>query len=318
MKRLCQLVCLSFSMLASSCTHEPDAYLFSYFKGNGENGLHLAYSHDGLTWIALRRDQSFLTPQVGAAKLMRDPSVVEGPDGVFHMVWTAGWWEKGIGVAHSENLLQWSEQAFVPVMAHEENAVNCWAPEIFYDDVIRKYVIYWATTIPGRFPEGEGRGDKGQNDVILNHRIYYVTTEDFKDYSETKLLYDDGFSAIDAFIIKENGEYVMFLKNETRFPEPEKNIRIATSDHVLGPYSSASEPITGDYWAEGPAAIRIKDKWHVYFDKYQLHQYGVIVSDDLQNWIEKSDSLHMPEGIRHGTAFRVAGTILANLQTNPQ
>jgi hypothetical protein len=102
------------------------------------------------------------------------------------------------------------------------------------------------------------------------------------------------------------------------FPEPEKNIRIATSDHVLGPYSSASEPITGDYWAEGPAAIRIKDKWHVYFDKYQLHQYGVIVSDDLQNWIEKSDSLHMPEGIRHGTAFRVAGTILANLQTNPQ
>ena len=25
-------------------------YLFSYFKGNGEDGLHLAYSNDGLKW----------------------------------------------------------------------------------------------------------------------------------------------------------------------------------------------------------------------------------------------------------------------------
>jgi hypothetical protein len=70
------------------------SYLFAYFVGNGEDGLHLASSDDGLTWNALRGGASFLTPTVGS-KLMRDPCVVLGPDGVFHMVWTTGWWDRG-------------------------------------------------------------------------------------------------------------------------------------------------------------------------------------------------------------------------------
>ena len=40
-------------------------YLFSSFRGNGDDGLHLAYSHDGLKWIALNNDKSFLKPEVG-------------------------------------------------------------------------------------------------------------------------------------------------------------------------------------------------------------------------------------------------------------
>ena len=65
-----------------------NVYLFSYFKGNGEDGLHLAYSHDGLKWLALKNDKSFLTPNIGKDKLMRDPSICQGPDGTYHMVWT--------------------------------------------------------------------------------------------------------------------------------------------------------------------------------------------------------------------------------------
>ncbi len=34
---------------------EP-VYIFSYFKGNGEDGLHPAYSNDGYNWTALRHD----------------------------------------------------------------------------------------------------------------------------------------------------------------------------------------------------------------------------------------------------------------------
>ena len=48
------------------------AYLFSSFRGNGQDGLHLAYSHDGLKWTALKSDKAFLKPKVGG-KLMRDP-----------------------------------------------------------------------------------------------------------------------------------------------------------------------------------------------------------------------------------------------------
>ena len=41
---------------------EKETYLFSYFKGNGEDGLHFAQSDDGLKWKTLKNDQSFLTP----------------------------------------------------------------------------------------------------------------------------------------------------------------------------------------------------------------------------------------------------------------
>jgi hypothetical protein len=52
---------------------EKDVYLFSYFKNNGEDGLHLAYSYNALQWEALRQNQSFLKPTAGKDQLMRDP-----------------------------------------------------------------------------------------------------------------------------------------------------------------------------------------------------------------------------------------------------
>ena len=94
-------------------------YLFAYFKNNGEDGLHLAHSRDGLKWRALNEDKPYLTPIVGSQKLMRDPCIIQGPDGVFHMVWTTGWRGQDIGIAHSKDLINWSEQKAIPVMAHE-------------------------------------------------------------------------------------------------------------------------------------------------------------------------------------------------------
>ena len=38
---------------------------FLSFRGNGEDGLHLAYSPDGLKWTPLGGDKSFLKPRVG-------------------------------------------------------------------------------------------------------------------------------------------------------------------------------------------------------------------------------------------------------------
>lgn len=37
--------------------------LFSYFVGNGEDGLHLARSADGYKWEAIGGGKSFLTPK---------------------------------------------------------------------------------------------------------------------------------------------------------------------------------------------------------------------------------------------------------------
>src|SRR5690606_31914903 len=94
---------------------QEDVYLYSYFTGNGDDGLHLAYSNDGYSWEALNDGKSLLTPTAGGDKLMRDPCIIRGGDGLFHMVWTVSWNEKGIGYANSKDLVHWSEQQFIPV-----------------------------------------------------------------------------------------------------------------------------------------------------------------------------------------------------------
>jgi hypothetical protein len=281
------------------------AYLFCYFKGNGEDGLHLAYSNDGFSWKSLHGDSSYLKPEVGSDKLMRDPCIIKGGDGLFHMVWTVSWKEKGIGHASSKDLIHWSKQEYIPVMEHEATAKNCWAPEIFYDKTSKQYMLYWATTIPGRFPKTDSLGDN-------NHRIYYVTTKDFKTYSETRLLYDQGFNVIDATIQKQGNKYVMILKDETKKPV-QKNLRVAFSDNLTSGYGKPSAPITGNYWAEGPTAIKINNEWIVYFDKYTQHKYGAVSSTDLINWTDISDKVKFPAGTRHGTVFTVTENELSKL-----
>jgi hypothetical protein len=276
-----------------------ERYLFSYFKGNGEDGLHLAYSEDGLKWRALGGDSAFFKPTVGKEKLTRDPSIVRGPDGTYHMVWTAGWNEHGFGYARSRDLITWTNETYVPVMAYEPTALNTWAPEIFYDAPRGRYLIFWATTIPGRF-KGDSAGDAGK----YNHRIYYVTTTDFATYSKAKILYDHDFSVIDAFMIRDGTRYVMFLKDETLKP-PQKNIRLAYAERPEGPWTRPTTRITGDYWAEGPTALHVGNRWLVYFDRYREHRYGALASPDLKTWGDVSAQLVMPAGIRHGTAFRV-------------
>jgi hypothetical protein len=273
--------------------------LFAYFKGNGEDGLHLAYSKDGYKWSALKGDSSFLTPAVSKDKLMRDPCIIRGGDGLFHMVWTVSWNDKGIGYASSKDLVHWSEQQFIPVMAKEDSARNCWAPEITYDAASKTYMIYWSTTISGRYTETAATKESG-----YNHRLYYVTTKDFKTYSATKLLYEPGFNVIDATIVKEGKRYMMVMKDETIEP-PAKNLRLAFSNQLTGPYTKAGPSITGKYWAEGPTTLKIGKTWLIYFDKYTEHKYGAIRSTDLKEWKDISDEVSLPKGLRHGTIFQV-------------
>jgi hypothetical protein len=145
--------------------------------------------------------------------------------------------------------------------------------------------------------------------------MYYCTTKDFTNFSETRLLYDHGFNVIDATIHKIEGEFVMFLKDETKNPEPEKNIRIARSKELYGNYTAASEPITGD-WVEGPTAVQTESGWVVFFDMYRAHKMGAVFSTDLQNWTDISDQVRFPEGTRHGSVFTVERSIFHNLMEN--
>ena len=299
MKQICIAIAAFFLVGCNSHAQDDRVFLFAYFKGRGD-GLHLAYSKDGLRWSAMFNDSTILKPQLSKDKLFRDPCIVKGGDGKWHMVWTVSWNDKGIGYASSDDLFHWSEQQYLPVMQHEDSARNAWAPEINYDPQSGEYLLYWATTISGRFPSKDTAAESG-----YNHRIYATTTKDFKTFNPTKLFYEPGFSVIDASIVKHADQYIMFLKNETRSPV-EKNIRMATAKALKGPYSQPGDAITGKYWAEGPTALFNKSKWIVYFDKYRDHKYGALQSSDLEEWEDISDKIELPPGIRHGTTFSVS------------
>lgn len=317
LKTLSNFICImSAAILSTSCAsvgsekEKSETFLFSFFREpNGQGGLQLATSTNGLNWTEIKAPSAtgFIKPEVGG-KLMRDPSLALGSDGTFHMVWTTSWGRPPVfGYASSKDLIHWSEQQAIPVMEDAPDCKNVWAPELFYDAKNAEWIIFWASTVPGKFPETEKSGDH-------NHRIYCVTTKDFKTFSKTKLFYDGGFNVIDATILEAKGKFYLVVKDETKDPV-KKDLHLAVSDIAAGPYSKAGPAISGD-WVEGPSAIQIGDEYYIYFDHYANPKYyGGIKSTDLEHWQNVSASMTFPKGFRHGTVLRVPSAVVNNLQS---
>lgn len=292
---------------------ETTSYVFTHFVGNGQDGLHLAVSDDGYRWARANQGRSVMAPALGKEKLVRDPCIVQGPDGVYHMVWTIGWNGGGIGYACSKDLLNWSEQRELPVMAHEPGALNAWAPEIAYDSRRGEYLIVWASTIPGRFPETDGTSEQR-----YNHRMYATTTRDFNTFTPTRLFYDPGFSVIDATFLDFNGKQYLIVKDETLTP-PRKHLRLAEAASLQGPFGALQPPLSRPgLWAEGPSALQIGDYAVVYMDAYRDGFYTAMRSRDLVNWEDISSLLHFPDEhtkarMRHGTVIAIPRALARQL-----
>ncbi len=285
-----------------SCKPEKEYYMFTSFKEPATEGLFFLYSDDGYEWT--RIEKSFLQPEVGQQKVMRDPSIAQGADGIYHLVWTSSWrGDLGFGHASSKNLVDWSEQDFIPVMAFDTSTVNVWAPELFYDQDENRYIIIWAATIPFKF-------EKGIEDEKNNHRMYFTTTKDFKTFSDTKLFLDPGFSVIDAVIVKrDENDFVLVLKDNTR---PNRNLKVAFSDNPLGPWENISSPFTG-FLTEGPTVLKLDDDYLIYYDQYRTKTYGASLTRDFVTFDSISLRIKIPEGHKHGTIFKANKMILARL-----
>ncbi len=275
-------------------TTAKEAYIFSYFCGQSD-GLHLAVSDDGLNWTALNGNKSVLKPTVGKDRLMRDPSICRGPDGVYRMVWTTSWHDRIIGYAETRDFVNWSEQRAIPVMEYEKGCRNCWAPELTYDPDTGTYHIYWASTISGR---GDG------------HRIYRTTTRDFKTFTPTEKWFDPGFSVIDAAIVRDSltHDWVMTIKDEREKPVAKKHILTTRTKSLdKGFPTKLDGPINfGPDWVEGPSPFLVGKEIYVCFDNYRRGRYNMISSSDGgKTWKDRTAELHLPKGIRHGTVIAV-------------
>lgn len=281
---------------------EKELFLFTSFHEPANEGLRFLYSEDGYNWDSI--SGIWLNPSLGDQKLMRDPSIVKGPDNLYHLVWTTSWkGDLGFGYAQSKDLIHWSEQKMIPAMK-DTTTVNVWAPELFYDDVNDQYIIVWASCVPGEF-------EKGVEDEDNNHRLYYLTTKDFETFSETNLFLDPGFSVIDAVIVKRaDNDYVLVSKDNTR---PNRNLKISFAESSVGPYSKPSDPFT-EKFVEGPTVTKVGEEYLIYFDMYRKKKYGAMKTTDFIHFEDITDEIRIPNGHKHGTVIKVPASVVEEMK----
>lgn len=292
-------------VLLFSCQTEKEFYVSTSFHEPADEGLRFIYSKDGIHWDSIAG--TWLKPEVGTQKIMRDPSIARSADGTYHLVWTSSWkGDQGFGYANSKDLIHWSEEKFIPVMEHDSTAVNVWAPELFYDDEKDEFIVIWASCVPFKF-------EKGIEDEYNNHRLYYITTKDFNTISDTKLYYDPGYSSIDAVLVKRAvKDYVLVVKDNTRNC---RDIKVAFGESPTGPFGPTSEAFTPEF-CEGPTVAKVGDEYYIYYDAYREKKFGAMKTKDFINFMDETDNISMPEGHKHGTIFKAPAFVVANLIRN--
>ncbi len=304
-----------------------DVFLLPYFLGNGETGVYLAYSRDGLNFKWLADGKVVMpAPAWGDESLTRDPSILYH-DGTFHMVWTTSWKSRSIGYAHSKDLLHWSKPKKIDVWGDFTAVINTWAPELHWDPEEKEFLIIWSSTTLEELNDNDGSNNSPDND----HRTYAIRTRDFEKISKPALFYSPQapeYSVIDPYIAHDDrgtpnvndDRWVMVIKNELNPQRGGKNLRLTFSKRMQGPYGTKLGPaIVGagtdivDRMGEGPSLFKYKNLWHLYWDAPgSKYSYCLATSPDLVHWKNRSAEMSLPtKRMRHGTVLVVPAKAVA-------
>lgn len=313
---------------ATRCS--PGAWVLSYFGPNQDvrsDSLHLAYSTDGLHWSPLADGQPAYRLTGMGTNHIRDPFLFRKNDGTFVYIatdWTlaendANYWNRPsskIFVADSSDLITFTNPRLLTLTnlpGPNSTPMHAWAPEAYYDPDRELYAIIWSG-----------------NDTTGANRIYVSYTEDFVTIVNPTpdVLFDPGYSVIDATITQWNGRNYLFFKDETdnsgsALTGSGKDIQIARSPTL------ALDPATFTRWSpnyitrgstqsrrratEGPFVIKDprQDRWYLFADYYlNGGVFGCWTTTDLDtdpgSWTElPSTDYSFPSGVRHASAVRV-------------
>lgn len=282
------------------CDTTQPYYLFCFFRDQHQ-GMCYAISTDGYFWQPLNNNQPYLVPKIGKEKLMRDPSINLGPDGIYRVVWTTGWHGNSIGFSSSKDLIHWNKERLLPVMKDIEGVKHCWAPEIFYDDLKQQYMVFWSSPV----------------DTVWS--IYYTVTKDFKRFSQPKILFSNGLSGggkagdngvIDAFIFKDTAHYILFYKKDDNTGVP--NIYYRFGKTPYGPWAREIGPIVPSTGEEGPSCIKVGNQYRVYTDPFESHDAYLYNTTDLKHWKQIHTNLKMS----HGTVLKISAERASHLMNS--
>lgn len=262
--------------------------------------LHLALSTDGRHWTPLNNNQPIWEQQ------MRDPYVRRGPDGLWRLLATGGGKRNDreqVGpsclYATSKNLIHWQVEDTLPLMKEARNEVgalarNIWAPEWFYDNTTKEYLLFWSSSF-------EDAGWK-------KSRLYYSKTRDWKTFTPAKVLFAPSYSVIDGTLLEHKGTYYLYHKEEEFGVKTgeRRAIRVATAKNLTGPYTIREGHLNKGQIVpvitEGPTVMKdpIKPGWLLLYDFPMANGFGASYSPDLLNW-KVEENVSFPSDARHST-----------------
>ena len=295
------VLALSAACAANFASAGDSAFLYTSFRGSGD-GLHLASSTDGLIWKDLGR--IFLRPTVGE-KLFRDPHLLRDPAGLYHLVWTSGGRDLGIGYATSPDLVHWSPQRHLSLAARIPGAKNAWAPEIFHDSAENRFVITWVSDVPGWFGEDNNRPRPA-------NRTYCVTTRDFIEFSEPALLIEPGFDHADTTLLSWQGKYIALFRQGDDGKRRGLH-HAAVADSPTGPYRLLPDAVPHQARGEGATVLAQKDRCLLYVPIPAERRVAVYSTRDWQTWEDLSGRAAVVPGQGQGNIFAVPARTLGVL-----
>ena len=297
------MMALVLAMGSSSAHAQSTGYIYAYFEGpwpiGGETGVFLAYSEDGYNFEDMNGGNAVLSVEDVFAEhedVMRDPSVVYGPDGKFHMVWTTSALDvnRNIGYAWSYDLKNWNDVQLIELFdaASTPNIGHTWAPDIDYNGNGEYEIIFTAD------PNGD------------HLALWSTTTSDFVNFTTPVSAFDPGGQVIDGdkTYNPDTGTFIMPMVTDQGSP-----IHVATSTTGEPGTWVQDSSLTVDVFTgptEGPSLIQIDGLWHLYIDYHSVGILGMATSPDLVNWTENSHLATLPNG-RHGAIFAAPLDVIA-------
>ena len=229
-------------------------YLFAHFIGEQEGNqeqIYFALSEEGLKFKDMNGCKPVLISNVGECGV-RDPYMYRSYEGDrFFLIATdlsiynrGGWFQNEQGyydasttgssnlvLWESTDLINWGKPRLLPVAP--ANAGMAWAPEMIYNEETGEYVIFFSSSIMN--PETKMKAKP--------NTIFYVTTRDFVNFSDTKIFIDnqkdpDGKAReiIDTTLIKIGDTYYSASKDGDN-AEANGGIRILKTKDLFNPDS---------------------------------------------------------------------------------
>lgn len=316
-------------------TNRDSVLLFTYFRHDGVDGVHLALSNNCVDFVALNDDKAVFTPpQWPGQNLTRDASILYH-GGKFRMVWTSGWKGRIFGYVESDDLVRWSEprqvKPFPESLPAEDQPDNIWAPEIHFDPLQQDYFILFSCTIPRERNDEDDSNNNGKRGSQYDNRVYITRTKDFQTWSAASVFFDRGFASIDAVMRRDeaNQRWVMVIKcsrDENLKIMPGRNLWLTFTglDMDKPDFSPLEGPIAGNHspmfsnpaprkaMAEGPSLLWLDDHWLLTWDEPAGGGVQLATSTDLKKWTHVKQA-KFPHPAQHGTLFLAPRKVVESL-----